>query len=259
MTWNQCLTAREEEYAHLHPGISPQDFRHTLLISPKHHYVFANNPKVACTTIRKLLIDAEYGEIKPYAERSATLHYNEFLPFLDTWQVEKLPEWISRPDITTFCFVRNPFTRLLSGYLDKVVRNQPQKMNILKALGEEDQPESPITFATFVKAVCAMQPAEQDQHWRVQYYQTHQSGISYDFIGKFERLETDLRHIAEQLGIAEFLSPDHFSRAGQTSRHHATNAAEQLKEYYTPELVSLVRQHFAVDFEAFDYSLQLPE
>lgn len=258
MTWNDCLHRIENETAALHPKVSPADFRHTLLISPRFRYLFGNNPKVACTTIRKLLIDAEYGEVRSYSERSGTLHYNEFLPFLNVWQLEDFPKWLRHPKTFKFCFVRNPYTRLLSGYLDKVVRGEPQKMNVLEALGKPNQPTADISFSTFVRTVCAMPVGDQDQHWRVQYYQTYQEGISYDFIGRFENLQADLQTVADHIGITEFMNAETFGAAGHTSRHHATGAASLLQEYYTPELCEIVQQGFAEDFSCFGYSKILP-
>lgn len=258
MNWTECLAQREAEFAHLHPQAPAGEFHNSVLISPRHHYVFANNPKVACTTIRKVLIDAEYDEIRPYPERAATLHYNAFLPFYNVWQFGNFPEWLKQKKPFTFCFVRNPYTRLLSGYLDKVVRNKAQKANILEAMGKADEPDLEISFETFVRVVCEMPIEQQDAHWRVQYYQTFQEGFDYDFIGRFENLEADLRAVAEKIGIANFITPTTFSTAGKTSRHHATNAAQQLKDYYTPELCDLVRKGYAKDFDHFGYEEHLP-
>ncbi|MEO0731975.1 MAG: sulfotransferase family protein [Bacteroidota bacterium] len=256
MTWTACRQNIEAEYAHLHPEVPAEDFRNNLLISPRYGYAFLNNPKVACTTIRKLLIDAERGAVRPFADRAPSLHYKEFLPFFNAWQIEGLASWLAASDHFTFCFVRNPFTRLLSGYLDKIVRGESQRMNILKALGREDEPTAAISFSTFVRTVCAMPVMEQDPHWRVQYYHTCQAGIAFDFVGRFENLEADLRIVARRLGIEAFITEETF---GQGSRQHATGAGAQLREYYTSELVDCVREAFAPDFAAFGYANSLPD
>lgn len=235
-----------------------EDFRNNLLISPRFNYVFANNPKVACTTTRKLLIDAEFGEILPFNERAGTLYYKEFLPFLNVWQVGDFPAFISNPDIFKFCFVRNPYTRLLSGYLDKVVRGKPERNNILEFIGKTDTPEMELDFETFVRAVCEMPVLKQDPHWRVQYYQTFQEGITFDFIGRFENLEAGHRTIAEHIGISGFITPETFGAAGSSSRQHATGAGNLLRQYYTPELQDIVWKGFREDFEHFGYGKKLP-
>lgn len=258
MSWTDCLSRIEAKNAHLHPQLPASEFHNSLLISPRHHYVFANNPKVACTTIRKLLIDAEFGKVRPYQERAATLHYKEFLPFHTVWQLGDFPAYLNRPDVFCFCFVRNPYTRLLSGYLDKVVGSKPQKNNILKQLGNEQDTDREIDFPTFVRAVCAMPPSQQDAHWRVQYYQTAQTGIPFDFVGRFERLEHDLREVADRLGVSGFIDEHLFGRATTTSRHHATGADQRIRDFYTPELRDLVAEAFRIDFQHFGYSYDLP-
>jgi len=181
------------------------------------------------------------------------IYFKEFLPFLNVWQVGDFPAYVRAPETFTFCFVRNPYTRLLSGYLDKVVRGEPQKNNILEFLGLSDDPATEIAFSTFVRAVCAMRPEQQDAHWRVQYYQTCQTGIDFNFVGKFENLEADLRTVAERLGISTFINNKTFGSAGHTSRHHATGAEAKLAHFYTPELKRLVREAYEKDFSAFGY------
>lgn len=124
-------------------------------------------------------------------------------------------------------------------------------------MGKADKPDLDISFYTFVRVVCKVPIEQRDAHWRVQYYQTFQEGFSVDFVGRFEYLETDIRTLAKQISIAEFITPTTFSRPGETSRHHATNAQHQLKEYYTPELCELVRDGFKEDFLRFGYDGEL--
>ena len=146
----------------------------------------------------------------------------------------------------------------MSGYLDKVVRGEPQKNNILEFIGKAEAPETEIDFETFVRAVCEMPVLKQDPHWRVQNYQTCQEGINFDFIGKFEQLENDLRAVAERSGISEFITSETFGAAGKTSRQHATGAASLLRQYYNPALEALVWRAFREDFERFEYKKGLP-
>ncbi|MFK8165228.1 MAG: sulfotransferase family 2 domain-containing protein [Lewinella sp.] len=116
-----------------------------------------------------------------------------------------------------------------------------------------------ISFETFARAVCEMPVIRQDPHWRIQYYQTFQAKINYDFIGRFEQLPSDLRTVTAQIGIDNFITPSTFGTAGKTSRQHATNAASLLRQYYTPELRRIVQKGFAEDFAHFGYSTELPE
>ena len=255
--WNTCLERFEARTAALHPRVRPVDFRHAIIVSPRYNYLYVNVPKAACTTIRKLLIDAEFGEVRPYAERSDTLHYNEFLPFLNVWQLGDFERYLHIRKPFVFTFVRNPYTRLLSAYLDKIVGRKPERNVILRQLGRSHRPEEDISFADFVKTVCTTPPTYQNAHWRPQYDQTFQEGLTYDLIGRFENLETNLREVAERVGINAFITPETFGRPGEGSRHHATGAGAQVETHFTEDLRKLVYMTYRKDFDTFGYSADL--
>ncbi|MFX7776439.1 sulfotransferase family 2 domain-containing protein, partial [Acinetobacter baumannii] len=86
-------------------------------------------------------------------------------------------------------FVRNPFTRVLSGFLDKIRRNQPQKAQILRMSGRSGHDLSvEISFSEFIDAICAMPDSMLDVHWALQSQVIFLDSINYDFIGRFEQL-----------------------------------------------------------------------
>jgi uncharacterized protein YllA (UPF0747 family) len=83
-------------------------------------------------------------------------------------------------------------------------------------------------------------------HWRVQYHQTCQDTIAYDFIGRVERLESDLRKIGKSIGadIEAFYSPE---------TRHNTNAAARRAEFLTPRIREKIRSKYEIDFKYFSY------
>ncbi|PHI21464.1 hypothetical protein CEQ90_03440 [Lewinellaceae bacterium SD302] len=255
--WMSRYAIFATQSAGLHPEMSIQDFNYTIKISPKHNYAYAVTPKAGCTTLQKILIDAEFGEHQHF-DQVQYMHYKEFLPFLSPMQIGDPKVFFRRPDIFTFCFVRNPYTRLLSGYLDKIVRKKDQRDPILEIMGKGQDYE--ISFSEFLEVVCGQPINEQDHHWRVQYYLTYQAGIKYDFIGRFENLDNDICHVCENLGITEFMGKDLYKcdendDSVAFGRHHATGADALLDEYYTPELKKMVANKFTLDFEYFGYSI----
>lgn len=252
-SWNDRYTEFVQQAKGLHPKVDIADFDYTIYISPRYNYAYAFTPKAGCTTVKKLLTDAEFAEPQAYTDVEY-LHYREFLPFLKPSQVGDPKVFFQRKDIFKFCFVRHPYSRLLSGYLDKVVGRKPQRDSILATLGK-DQTYEP-TFAEFIKAVCAQPVHKQDQHWRVQYYLTYQMGIDYDFIGRFENLRHDVSQVAEQLGILSFLTEDILGSPTQQAmgQHHATGADALVEKYYDASLKRMVQRAFEEDFEFFGYA-----
>lgn len=257
--WMTRYRRFETQAAGMHPEVSVDDFNYTIYVSPRYKYAYAFTPKAGCTTLKRILTDAEFGEEQPYVEQE-DVHYREFLPFLKMMQVGDPKVFLARPDIFTFCFVRNPYTRLLSAYLDKIVGKKGQHQAVLQALGQSDHPDYEISFAEFVKVVCAQSIEEQDQHWRVQYYMTYQAGIRYDFVGRFERLNEDIEKVLGQLGLEKYFTAALRGSKQQKAygQQHATGADQKISQYYTPQLQTMVYQKFEIDFEYFRYSPLLP-
>ena len=249
-TWHNRYQLLATSAAPYHPAVILDDFINATHISLKYKYLFANNPKVGCSTIKKLLIDAEY-EAKSELKEFQYIHYQEFAPLLTIRQIGNIPTFLARKDIFKFCFVRNPYTRLLSAYLDKMKKWTGEKESILIQMGYGNVEDREISFETFVEAVCAAPIRYMNQHWRVQYYQTFQKNIDFDFIGRFEQFEKDLEYVSNQIDVD-------FQQYYSKVLPHQTNAGSQLDVYYNDTLINKVYQKFKIDFEYFGYEKALP-
>lgn len=143
-----------------------------------------------------------------------------------------------------FCFVRNPFARLLSGYLDKIgnARLAPEALAKLQAL-----PAAPADFADFVDMVSGQPDEDRNIHWASQVRLLAYEFLDYNFVGYVEDIEAGKRFIASRIFGSE--APDQPARP-----RHYTGASSKLEEYYTPELARRVVDAFAKDFELLGYS-----
>jgi hypothetical protein len=142
--------------------------------------------------------------------------------------------------------VRNPNERLLSVWLDKIVRNRKEAFPVRARLGLPPDDATPISFAQFVSAVEQQSVAEMDAHWRTQYHQTFHPNMPYAFVGRFESFEADFRQVCARIGVD-------FDEYYVAERSHATGAAARLAAHYTPELRARVARKYALDFETFNY------
>jgi hypothetical protein len=175
------------------------------------------------------------------------IHYRERSPLLGIKDVPSFPGILGDNRFLKFCFVRNPYGRLLSAYIDKIERNRPQKQEILRQLGYDDEDiERPISFSQFVHAVAEQPISAMNSHWRMQFYQTMQTEIDYDFIGRFEQLDTDLLKIGTQI------RPD-FYRFLIKERLNRTDSNQYFDRLYTEKLKNLVYQKYKIDFIYFGY------
>lgn len=223
-----------------------EQFVQATNISLRHRYAYVVAPKSACTTIKKTLIRLELEDPALEFERSEAWHQRAMLPLLAPTQVPNFGAMLKSGELFRFCFVRHPYDRLLSAYLDKISRDWPGNGPIQESLGLTPEVALSLSFPAFVDRVSEQSVAAMNPHWRVQVDQTHQGRIAYDFIGRVERLPEDLFRVGEYIGanLEQYYAPE---------RRRDTGAAQRRAEFYTPALKAKVRDIYARDFEQFGY------
>jgi hypothetical protein len=237
----------EQEIQKYLQHMSRDHFEYAINISLKNRYVYIETPKVGCSTIKDTLqrMELDYPDLR--RSDFEMIHDRRFSPLLQPAQTWGLDRLLNNEAFFVFCFVRNPYTRLLSAYLDKIVKGLPPKSNILVAMG--DQPGNlnrTISFEEFVDAVCGQTFDEMQYHWKPQYDQTLQEHIKYDFIGRMETFEEDCSHVLSRIRRD-------YTKYYRAERRHATNAVNQVEIYYTDRLRQKVFEKYKMDFEHFDY------
>lgn len=129
-----------------------------------------------------------------------------------------------------FMFVRNPFSRLLSGYLDKIYTANPyywgiigkeirspemnnaiMRLDKMKTLRRIEKTQIPcyhdITFDEFIQYVIDAENTtshKRDPHFMSMYDLCKPCQINYDFIGKMETFKNDFNFIMGALNISKF-------------------------------------------------------
>lgn len=218
---------------------------YNIHISLKHKYVYVENPKVACTTIKDLLHKHELGLLydkfgpKP-------IHRDSFgSPMIKPFQLSdrELKHVLSSPEFFKFTFVRDPYSRLLSCYLEKVKRKNQCIWLLYKftpSLGEN------ISFQEFVDTIELMTPFQMDSHWRIQKKQIFYDDIEFDFIGRFEKFDEDFAYVKQKLFIDVDLSLRRDS--------HKVDTFTQLDSYYDADNLDKVLDIYKEDFVTFNYA-----
>lgn len=226
------------------------DFENNTNISLRHRYVYFAVDKVANSSIKNSLFDIEYAAV---GKKALTLYDKRCSPLLSPYQLplELLRDVLNSGNYFRFAFVRNPYSRLLSCYLDRILTASSKPRRQLNAfLKKQGQSFDEVTFEKFVRAVCDQSPNLQNSHWRVQTDDILHGLVEFDFIGKFETLWPDMAIVSSR--IWGDLRPEMANKDVNKSPR-ATNAGARLREYYTPELANLVATRFASDFGAFGY------
>ncbi len=225
---------------------------YSMHISLKHAYLFYETPKSGCSTIKRRLQRIELSDtpFKP----SNSVHSRLESPMIAPSQLPRaqINEILADHRFPKFCFVRNPFTRVLSAYLDKIVRNEPQKALFFKAQGKPDTPlTQTVSFSEFLEALALTPAAKMDPHWMPQGFHLFYDLLDYNFVGKFENFENDFSTVARMLFPREIRE----NIPADVMAGHKTDAANKLEHYFNGKCIDLVKKIYQDDFSSFGYSL----
>ena len=208
--------------------------------SAERRYLFVETPKAACTTIKRVLQTDARGGRPPEGD----IHDRAASPLpRPSDAFARFRALCADGGAFRFCFVRNPFTRILSCYLDKFVANDWERRRLAPQLGLD--PAAPPGFADFLEAVRAQDPTRRDIHWASQSFLLRPERFGYAFIGRFELFEPQFAQVCRHLGIA--YAP------GPVDRAHATGADAAVGAHFGAAETALVQEIYAEDFRAFGY------
>jgi chondroitin 4-sulfotransferase 11 len=155
------------------------------------------------------------------------------------------------PGLYTFAFVRNPWSRLLSCYRDKI-EGQVEDFTkfshsgVARCLTRFDAFSAAMSFEEFVHAIALIPDDDADEHFRSQHtYLANVWGeIAVDFVGRYENLEHDFRHVAKRIGLPRGISLPRLQANPQTVRY---------ADYYTAATRDVVATRYAQDIALFSY------
>ncbi|MBW0143685.1 sulfotransferase family 2 domain-containing protein [Sphingomicrobium clamense] len=224
------------------------DFYDHTYISLRNKYLFHTVGKAANSTVKHVFYTIDLAGRRA---RMPSVHDRAASPLLSPFQLGEtmMQDVLDDPQFTRFTFVRDPYSRLLSCYLDRIAdkKSRPHAQ-FVRAMGK------PVgyapSFEEFIETVCAQPPAEQNNHWRVQCVDALVGVIPYDFIGKQESFDADMDKLVTKITgkpqekVAEDVNASP-SKTGSTSR---------LAEFFNKRTVELVQEAYARDFDELGYA-----
>jgi hypothetical protein len=215
-------------------------------ISLRRKYIYLDNPKVASSFIKSALLQAEVRDgTLPDRPGADDIHGTGF------WDTQYD---LRHANCFVFSFVRNPFARILSCYLDKIstANGPPGHIGTRKCFCSDYAIpyETEISFTAFLEAISNSDPETENAHWGAQSRNLLSGSLAIDSIGNVEHMEEDVRHILLRAGA------DIRKSRGQ---EHATDAGTKLEQYYGPAERELVIRKYEQDFDRFGYSRDLSD
>ena len=219
---------------------------HTILLPPqKAIYFFI--PKVACSSVKFVLaqtlnLGMQGGDV---VEEVHKIHF----PTVPKYQV--LTKY---KDYFRFCFVRNPWDRLVSCYKDKINYTPGhvyERYNnpFVKYLTESGFFKPDMSFEDFVGVVCQIPDSHAEGHFRSQhlFVEDEQGRLLVDFIGKFETMDRDFAAVKRRIDLKG------------TVPHLRKTGHKPYWEFYNERTIEMVAQRYQRDIQLFNFQFRPPE
>ncbi|MGV8986687.1 MAG: sulfotransferase family protein [Cypionkella sp.] len=212
--------------------------RRSLRGNQDFNFVYLNNPKVACSSIKTALW-SQIQNVLPLSIKNE--HMIEGSPFEDN--PAKLA-WAENAYV--FSVVRNPFTRIVSAYLDKIKKREIYQWEPFARRHGLPVNET-ISFDLFIELMATDKPEQCDPHWCPQVLGLLHPEMAPNFVGQLERMDQD---------FAEILKRVFPERSIPVIRRsvHATGASEGFVPYFADAATEArVRAYYAQDFAIYGY------
>lgn len=231
-----------------------RSLKYNITVIPQFKCMYVAIPKVATSTVLRNLRYITHGDDQFMTEDLREAMKGIIMPDQtftgDYW--EKVISVINDKDYFIFTFVRNPYSRILSGYLEKFLRPEREWDRFRTELAFEPEIKSnPVSFVEFLRRVREYPACDLNPHFTPQWYILGlDRSMKYDFIGRLENMSSDLPYVLSRLDADKATEILH-------QAPHARNATEKLKQYYSEEEQALVAEIFDDDFKYFGYGYDL--
>ena len=248
------------------------DPRRNIIVDDKHQILYCFVPKIACTSWK--IVFLQLSGIVPPGRTPSQYYVNRHglkkLRLLREYDLQQRRYILGH--YRKFLFTRNPYTRLLSVYRNKLEpestfeRAQKWQDTVGKVITDKYGPKkktaatssvpgqnATLTFTKFLRYIIDDTSAVDDnRHWRSVYDSCFPCDVNYDFIGRFETLHSDVAYFLNLLGVEGKVE---FPKAEMSSPTNSSNTAV-LRKYYSkvpPILMKKLYAKYRLDFHLFGY------
>ena len=237
-------------------GRGTQDVRTSnirrVVFYPEFKIAYNRIAKSGNSSVLLYLYDAMAGGIQGDGETYNACKREATAAGIDLFQLTR--DWdrvLSLRKYVFFTVVRNPWSRTLSAFLDKVAKAESDKYAMAAGYGD-DSVEGFVSFLRFLDNG----GLHVNHHWRPQSALLLLPKERFDHVCRLEALADDLPRALAGTGLV-------LPHAGRLRRPHPieasragkiTQATERMRHYYTNEALDLVSRMYASDFRLGGYS-----
>lgn len=241
------------------PDLEPEKvvvrLRYDSFVSLDKRYMYVQVPKAACTQvleIMRIIENAPPMKVLTHelweSRRDMFIHApsNRPLPSLVDLDNRTQREVLESPNFFRMTVVRNPYTRLVSAWRNKILLCEPivrDEYVRLKGGLPDMHHKSLVTFSEFVtylESNCDLNNC--DPHWRRQVDQIFFPALNLSHVVKLEHLGEGLRRFGQHVNL-----PDSLVASGKNISIPVGSVT------YTQELADRVYALYQSDFETLEY------
>lgn len=158
----------------------------------------------------------------------------------------------SLAEVSFFTVVRNPWTRTLSAFLDKIANGPRDKYGFIPGFGDNSQ----AGFEAFI-AFLGSGGLHANHHWKPQTDALLLPASQFKNICRLENLSAELPDALAETGLTlpspeQLQQPHHIERNQHSKLNRASN---KLHRYYSSATTRAVAKLYAADFMLGSYSL----
>jgi len=205
----------KEHFPHLDAQTIAYRLAYATFVSLEHRILYMETPKAACTTMKHFLrelcgapqIEYPLGELRE-TRRDMFVHVrsNVPLPSLLDLDDDAQRQVLSSPEYLRFCVVRNPYTRIVSAWRNKVLYCEPGYEDVYHSMLGAIPPlhgKRMLPFDEFLRFLegepdlCTCNP-----HWRRQVDLLYVPAIAYTHVGRLENLSETMRMLRAHVNRA---------------------------------------------------------
>ena len=207
-----------------------------MFIDNKKKIIFVHNPKAAGSAIHILLKDLYGLKGEERADPEPHIHHKSYQQILDIDPAYK--------EYYSFAAIRNPWSRLLSGYLDFT----QNRKHVYSGKIQYDDPllSEYEDYKDFVMNL-DQGPWIEDVYFLPQHVYTHADNRSVDMLLRTENLTSDIHTLMIKLGFK------YYQHCFASRPVHRTTKHGHYTEYYDDESAAKVASLYAKDIELFGY------
>ena len=227
------------------------------IVLEKYKLIFFTTAKVACTTWKQLfrrMMDYEDWYVEGTEDLLPWNPLTNGLKYLNNYDRATATKMMTSTEWTRAIFLRDPKERLLSAYLDKVIKEPEVVLNTC-CYHERDCISPNTTFDEFARLAFQCQ----NEHWAPQRKRMEEKYWPHiNFVGYMDSIARDSRKLLENIGAWEEYGATGWgddgkkaifhSQPGSAGRKHATSARNRLRQYYTPDLELEVEEFYKEDY-----------